>query len=148
MPFRKEKSAPNIIDKVSPGRELTRYISDIEGLFSRHSITQDADKKKWFIYYPGLTISEFWESLPEYADAQKTYVHFKDAIIAQYPDASASRKYERHDLERVIGKYAREIDNLADLGAFYREFFPKAKHLVTEKRLSTHETGNMFSKGF
>ncbi|SJL18848.1 uncharacterized protein ARMOST_22450 [Armillaria ostoyae] len=138
MPFRKEKSAPNIIDEVSPGCELTRYISDIEGLFSRHSITQDADKKKWFIYYPGLTISEFWESLPEYADA----------IIAQYPDASASRKYERHDLERVIGKYAREIDNLADLGAFYREFFPKAKHLVTEGRLSTHETGNMFSKGF
>ncbi|SJL16889.1 uncharacterized protein ARMOST_20419 [Armillaria ostoyae] len=106
MPFRKEKSAPNIIDEVSPGRELTRYISDIEGLFSHHSITQDTDKKKWFIYYPGLTISEFWESLPEYADAQKTYIHFKDAIIAQYPDASASRKYERHDLKRVIGKYA------------------------------------------
>ncbi|PBK59224.1 hypothetical protein ARMSODRAFT_1027579 [Armillaria solidipes] len=59
MPFRKEKSTPNIIDEVSPGCELMHYISDIEGLFSRHSITQDADKKKWFIYYPGLTISEF-----------------------------------------------------------------------------------------
>ncbi|SJL06609.1 uncharacterized protein ARMOST_09951 [Armillaria ostoyae] len=106
MPFRKEKSTPNIIDEVSPGHELMRYISDIEGLFTRHSITQDVDKKKWFIYYPGLTISEFWESLPEYADGQKSYTNFKDMIIAQYPDASASCKYERHDLEHVIGKYA------------------------------------------
>ncbi|SJL12087.1 uncharacterized protein ARMOST_15508 [Armillaria ostoyae] len=106
MPFRKEKSTPNIIDEVSPEHELTCYVSDIEGLFSHHSITQDVDKKKWFIYYPGLTISEFWESLPEYADTQKSYMNFKDAIIAQYPDASASHKYERHDLEHVIGKYA------------------------------------------
>ncbi len=127
---------------------MTRYISDIEGLFTHHSINANADKKKWFIYYPGLVISEFWESLPEYSDAAKTYENFKDAVIAQYPDASTTRKYERHDLERVIGKYVREVDNLADLGAFYREFYPKVKHLVTNSRLSNHETGNMFSKGF
>ncbi len=88
------------------GRELTCYISDIEGLFTRHSINANADKKKWFIYYPGLVISEFWESLPEYSDAAKTYENFKDAVIAQYPDASTTRKYERHDLKHVIGKYA------------------------------------------
>lgn len=105
MPFQKEKSALNIIDEISPGRELTHYISDIEGLFTRHSINAEADKKKWFIYYPGLVISEFWESLPEYSDGGKTYENFKDAVVAQYPDASTTRKYERHDLERVIGKY-------------------------------------------
>ncbi len=148
MPFRKEKSAPNIIEKVSPGRELTCYISDIEGLFTHHSINANTDKKKWFIYYPGLIISEFWESLPEYSDAAKIYENFKDAVIAQYPDASTTCKYERHNLERVIGKYVREVDNLADLGAFYREFYPKVKHLVTNGHLSNHETGNMFSKGF
>ncbi len=44
--------------------------------------------------------------LARYSDAAKTYENFKDAVIAQYPDASTTRKYERHDLERVIGKYA------------------------------------------
>ncbi len=148
MPFWKEKSAPNIIDKISPGCELMCYISDIEGLFTCHTINTDADKKKWFIYYPSLVLSEFWESLPEYSDTTKTYENFKDAVVAQYPDTSTTHKYERHDLERIIGKYAQEVDNLADLGAFYWEFYPKVKHLVTNNRLLNHETGNMFSKGF
>ncbi len=148
MLFRKEKSAPNIIDEVSPGRKLTCYISDIEGLFTLHTIANNAEKKKWFIYYPGLIISKFWESLPEYSDAVKTYENFKDAVIAQYPDTSTTRKYKRHNLKHVIGKYTREVDNLTDLGVFYREFYPKVKHLITNGRLSNHETGNMFSKGF
>ncbi len=91
MPFRKEKSTLNIIDKVSPGCKLTCYISDVEGLFICYTINTDADKKKWFIYYPGLIISEFWESLPEYSDAEKTYEIFKNVVVAQYPDASITR---------------------------------------------------------
>ncbi|PBK89134.1 hypothetical protein ARMGADRAFT_936609, partial [Armillaria gallica] len=50
--------------------------------------------------------------------------------------------------DRVIGQYAGEVDSLAELAAYYRDFYPKAKHLVSKNRLSIHETGRLFSKGF
>ncbi|PBK90863.1 hypothetical protein ARMGADRAFT_933749, partial [Armillaria gallica] len=147
MPFRKEKSAPVIIDEANPGRELFRYITDLEQLFTRHRVTTDDEKKKWFIYYPGIDIAEFWESLPEYSSGQ-TYTEFKTAVTKHYPDADPDQKYDRQDLDRIIGQYAGEVDLLAELAAYYRDFYPKAKHLVAKNRLSIHETGHLFSKGF
>ncbi len=46
MPFRKEKSALNIIDKISPGCKLTCYISDIEGLFTHCKASKLSGKRK------------------------------------------------------------------------------------------------------
>ncbi len=57
------------------------YISDIKGLFTHYTINTDANRKKWFIYYPGLVISEFWKSMPEYSDGGKTYEDFKNAVV-------------------------------------------------------------------
>ncbi len=145
MPFHKEKSAPVIVDEANPGRELFRYITNLEQLFTHHRVTTDDEKKKWFIYYPAIDIAEFWESLPEYS---QTYTEFKAAVTKHYPDADPDRKYDRQDLDRVIGQYASEVDSLAELAAYYRDFYPKAKHLVSKNRLSIHETGCLFSKGF
>ncbi|PBK85836.1 hypothetical protein ARMGADRAFT_879162, partial [Armillaria gallica] len=147
MPFRKEKSAPIISDEANPGRELFHYITDLEQLFTCHCVTTDDEKKKWFIYYPGIDIAEFWESLPEYSSGQM-YTEFKAAVTKHYPDADPDRKYDRQDLDRIIGQYASEVDSLAELAAYYRDFYPKAKHLVAKNCLSIHETGCLFSKGF
>lgn len=147
MPFRKEKSAPFILNEANPGHELFRYISDLEQLFALHRVTMDSDKKKWFTYYPGIDIAEFWECLPEY-ESGKTYSEFKAAVLKHYPDADADRLYERQDLNQVIMHYAGAVDSLAELAAYYRDFYPKAQHLVAKNRLSIHETGPMFSQGF
>ncbi len=148
MPFRRERSAPTIFDEANPGRELSRYLQDLEALFTRYSITDNAEKKKWLTHYPGVAVADFWESLAEFADANSTYEQLKTTIIKQYPDADANRKYEHMDIERVVGKYAREISSLAELGTYYREFYPKAQFLESKKRLSGSEISNLFSKGF
>ncbi len=137
-----------IFDEANPGRELLRYLQDLEALFTRYSITDNAEKKKWLTHYPGVAVADFWESLAEFADANSTYEQLKTAIIKQYPDADANRKYERMDIERVVGKYAREISSLAELRTYYREFYPKAQFLESKKRLSGSEISNLFSKGF
>ncbi|PBK84814.1 hypothetical protein ARMGADRAFT_1131661 [Armillaria gallica] len=147
MPFCKEKSAPIIIDEANPGQELFRYITDLEQLFTCHRVTTDDEKKKWFIYYPGIDIAKFWESLPEYSSGQ-TYTKFKTAVTKHYPDADPDWKYDCQDLDHIIGQYAGEVDSLAELAAYYRDFYPKAKHLVAKNRLSIYETSRLFSKGF
>ncbi|KAK0448482.1 uncharacterized protein EV420DRAFT_1647379 [Desarmillaria tabescens] len=148
MPYRRDRSAPAIYDEANPGRELSRYLQDLESLFSRHSITNDQEKKRWLTHYPSVAVADFWESLREYNNANMTYDDFKNAILKQYPDADTNCKYEHMDLERVIGKYAHEVSTLAVLGTYYREFYPKAQFLEAKNRLSSSETGNLFSKGF
>ncbi|PBK81380.1 hypothetical protein ARMGADRAFT_858330, partial [Armillaria gallica] len=148
MPFRRERSAPSIFDEANPGCELLRYLQDLEALFTHYSIMDNAEKKKWLTHYPGVAVADFWESLAEFADANSTYEQLKTAIIKQYPDADANRKYEHMDIERVVGKYAHEISSLAELRTYYREFYPKAQFLESKKRLSGSEISNLFSKGF
>ncbi|PBK92325.1 hypothetical protein ARMGADRAFT_874420, partial [Armillaria gallica] len=148
MPFQRERSAPTIFDEANLGHELSRYLQDLEALFTRYSITDNAEKKKWLTHYPGVAVTDFWESLAEFADANSTYEQLKTAIIKQYPDADANQKYKHMDIERVVGKYAREISSLAELGTYYREFYPKAQFLESKKRLSGSEISNLFSKGF
>ncbi|PBK92338.1 hypothetical protein ARMGADRAFT_879109, partial [Armillaria gallica] len=116
-------------------------------LFTRHHVTTADEKKKWFIYYPGIDIAEFWESLPEYSSGQ-TYTEFKTTVTKHYPDADPDWKYDHQDLDCVIGQYAGKVDLLAELATYYRDFYPKAKHLVAKNHLSIHETGHLFSKGF
>ncbi|PBK89740.1 hypothetical protein ARMGADRAFT_1032845 [Armillaria gallica] len=124
MPFRRERSTPTIFNEANP------------------------EKKIWLTHYPGIAVVDFWESLAKFADANSTYEQLKTAIIKQYPDADTNQKYERMDIERVVGKYAREISSLAKLGTYYREFYPKAQFLESKKWLSGSEISNLFSKGF
>ncbi|PBK83242.1 hypothetical protein ARMGADRAFT_868627, partial [Armillaria gallica] len=123
------------------------YITDLEQLFTHHRVTADDEKKKWFIYHPGIDIAEFWESFPEYSSG-KTCTKFKTAVTKHYADPDPDRKYDCQDLDCVIGQYAGKIDLLAELAAYYRDFYPKAKHLVSKNHLSIHETSHLFSKGF
>ncbi|PBK61669.1 hypothetical protein ARMSODRAFT_990641 [Armillaria solidipes] len=118
MLFRRECSAPTIFNEANPGHELSRYLQDLEALFTHFSITNNAEKKKWLTHYLGIAVADFWESLTEFNDAA------------------------------IIGKYACKVSSLAELGTYYREFYPKAQFLESKKQLSGSEASNLFSKGF
>jgi hypothetical protein len=76
MPARGDRTAPTF-DPKQP-RELRRYFSDIELLFTRSNITDDQQKKASVCRYVDIDTSELWETIlgtgnvaPEIVPAQK-----------------------------------------------------------------------------
>ncbi|EED80174.1 predicted protein [Postia placenta Mad-698-R] len=130
-------------------RSLRRYFQDLEALFTRCQITDEAAKKQWAVRYPSIDVADLWETIESFIDVAKSYNDWKADVRALYPGADDTRKWSLADMDQLIGERARiGIHNAADLGCYYRDFMAITKHLIAQHRLSTIEQSRAFLRGF
>ncbi|OSX58547.1 hypothetical protein POSPLADRAFT_1060418 [Postia placenta MAD-698-R-SB12] len=131
MPPRGHATAPSF--NLSEVRSLQRYFQDLEALFTRCQITDEAAKKQWAVWYPSID----------------SYNDWKADVRALYPGANDTRKWSLADMDQLIGERARiGIHNAADLGCYYRDFMAITKHLIAQHWLSPIEQSRAFLRGF
>ncbi|EED77375.1 predicted protein, partial [Postia placenta Mad-698-R] len=147
MPPRGHSTAPTF--DPSEVRSLRRYFQDLEALFTRCQITDEAAKKQWAVRYPSIDVADLWETIESFIDVAKSYNDWKADVRALYPGADDTRKWSLADMDQLIGERARiGIHNTADLGCYYRDFMAITKHLIAQHRLSTIEQSRAFLRGF
>ncbi|OSX55966.1 hypothetical protein POSPLADRAFT_1063179 [Postia placenta MAD-698-R-SB12] len=147
MPPRGHSTAPSF--DPSEVRSLRRYFQDLEALFTRCQITDEAAKKQWAVRYPSIDVADLWETIESFIDVAKSYNDWKADVRALYPGADDTRKWSLADMDQLIGERARiRIHNAADLGCYYRDFMAITKHLIAQHRLSTIEQSRAFLRGF
>ncbi|OSX62894.1 hypothetical protein POSPLADRAFT_1056263 [Postia placenta MAD-698-R-SB12] len=71
IPPRGHSTAPSF--DPSEVRSLRRYFQDLEALFARCQITDDAAKKQWAIRYPSIDVADLWETIESFIDVNKSY---------------------------------------------------------------------------
>ena len=103
MPIRGERGAPTF-DQKQPN-DLGRYFEQLETLFARCQVQDDADKKKFAVSFVRSTVADSWEALPEYKDNTKTYVHFMERLFEIYNQVSLC--YILSDLDQLVGEQQR-----------------------------------------
>ncbi|EED81133.1 predicted protein [Postia placenta Mad-698-R] len=147
MPPRGHSTAPSF--DPSEVRSLRRYFQDLEALFTRCQITDEAAKKQWAVRYPLIDVADLWETIESFIDVAKSYNDWKADVRALYPGADDTRKWSLADMDQLIGERAHiGIHNAADLGCYYRDFMAITKHLIAQHRLSTIEQSRAFLRGF
>ncbi|OSX55906.1 hypothetical protein POSPLADRAFT_1063300 [Postia placenta MAD-698-R-SB12] len=147
MPPRGHSTAPSF--DPSEVRSLRRYFQDLEVLFTRCQITDEAAKKQWAVRYPSIDVADLWETIESFIDVAKSYNDWKADVQALYPGADDTRKWSLADMDQLIGERACiGIHNAADLGCYYRDFMAITKHLIAQHRLSTIEQSRAFLRGF
>nr|GAT45998.1 predicted protein [Mycena chlorophos] len=145
MPARGDRTAPHF-DSKKP-RELLRYFSDLEFLFNRASVTDNAQKKGHATRFLEVDDQDIWESLPEFTTANKTWDEFKAAVTKLYPGSDKERKFSMNDLDALIGEQGRlGILSRGEYGEFYRQFLLITAHLIAKNRLSSAEQSRAFRR--
>lgn len=147
MPARGEHAAPTF-DRTKP-RELIRFFEELEYLFVRAELTQEADKKKHVLRYVDFEVEQIWKSFAEYTDQTKTYQDFKDAILVHYPDASGDYVYSLRDMDLLIGERQRVgISTTVDLSDYHLKFLSITTWLIDKKQLGTLEQERGYLRAF
>ena len=145
--MRREELAPSF-DR-SKTREFPRYFDDLEALFTRANVTNNADKKKWVLRYVDFDTEQLWKALPEFDNPLSTYDNFKYAILNFYPDAYGDFVYSIHDLEALISDYQRrEIASLTELSDFHRQFLTISHWLIKKQQLEKLEQQRAYIRAF
>ncbi|KAF7308189.1 hypothetical protein HMN09_00666700 [Mycena chlorophos] len=130
MPARGDRTAPHF-DSKKP-RELLRYFSDLEFLFNRASVTDNAQKKAHATRFLEVDDQDIWESLPEFTTANKTWDEFKTAVTKLYPGSDKERKFSMNDLDALIGEQGRlGILSRGEYGEFYRQAVLSGRAMIS-----------------
>ena len=66
MPAHGGHATPSF-DQSKP-RELARFFEELEYLFERADLNQEADKKKHVLRYVEFNVEQIWKSFPEFSD--------------------------------------------------------------------------------
>ena len=147
LPFRRERSAP-VLD-ASDTSAIWRYFEDLEVLFARHRVSDDAEKKRAATRYPSIEVERLWQCACAFSDPARTYEDFKEEVIRMYPEISRDRMHTLADLEEAVGQAARkDIRSEEDLGAYYRHFLCISRYLIDRGRLAPIEQSRAFLRGF
>jgi hypothetical protein len=103
LPSRGECSVP-LFDGGT--EELGHYFSELEALFTRHTITTEEDKKVGALRYLATAVLErTWKASDTYTNVTKTYAEFKTEIHKFYP-GSSDNVFTIHHLDTLIGEHA------------------------------------------
>ena len=147
MPARGERAAPTF-DRTKP-RELIRFFEELEYLFARAALTQEAEKKKHVLRYVEFEVEQIWKTFPEYSDQTKSYADFKNAILVHYPDASGDHVYSLRDMDLLIGERQRiGISNTVDLADYHLNFLSITTWLIEKQQLGTLEQQRGYLRAF
>lgn len=147
MPARGERAAPTF-DQNKP-RELLRFFEDLEYLFARASLEDEAEKKKHALRYVTFEVEQIWKNFSEYTDPLKTYKDFKAAILLYYPDVAGDYAYSMNDMDRLIGERQRiGMSTTDDLSDYHIKFLSITNWLMDRKQLSLLEQERNYIRAF
>ena len=147
MPARGERSAPSF-DRDKP-RELVRFFEELEYLFIRADLQNEADKKRHVLRYVEFELEQLWKPLPEYADTTKSYKAFKEAILFHYPDASGDYFYSLRDMDQLIEeRRCLGISSTTDLSDFHLQFLSITNWLIEKQQLGPLEQRRGYLSAF
>ena len=147
MPARGERAAPSF-DQNRP-RELIRFFEDLEYLFVRATLEDEAEKKKHVLRYVDFDVEQIWKSFQEYTDPTKTYQDFKTAILAHYPDASGDYVYSLNDMDRLIGERQRiGMSTTVELADYHLKFLSITSWLIEKQQLGSLEQQRNYLRAF
>ena len=147
MPARGERSSPSF-DKAKP-RELSRFFSELERLFTRVGITIEQEMKGEVLRYVDFDVEQIWKTFPEFADITKTYMQFKGAILVHYPDATGDYVYALRDMDSLIGDYQRSgIHTTDNLQAFHLQFLAITTWLIEKGQMGDFEQRRGYLRAF
>jgi hypothetical protein len=147
MPARGDRIAPRF-DPQQP-RELKRYFADLDFIFGRANITDEADMKLHACRYVDVDTADLWESMAEYSDVGKTYEEFVKAVHGLYPGSEEERKWSVADMDKLVGERSRlGVLSLGDLGEYFRQFYTITTFLRGKQRLSAAEQSRAYVRGF
>jgi hypothetical protein len=117
MPPRGHATAPKF-DPNQP-RELRRYFSELDLLFTACGITDDEIQKKHACRYVDIDTSELWESIPEYATTIP-YARFRTAVHVLYPGSEEEHKWSIADMDKIVSEQLRVgIYDTNKLGSYF-----------------------------
>ena len=137
MPMRNERSAPTF-DPSKP-RELVRYFEDLEDHFSRCTINNLGERKRWTLRYVSIEVADLWESLDEWATAA-TWEEIKTAVQARYPASRTERRHTHQELLTLVREHARkELESVTEWSEYLNQYITISKYLITQSRLSELE---------
>jgi len=82
MPVFGECIAPTF-DPAHPN-ELLHFFTQLETLFDCCSVQNNLKKKTYVTSYVDYELAEYWEALPEFRNASKTYINLQDRLLDFY----------------------------------------------------------------
>ncbi|KAL7282830.1 hypothetical protein ACG7TL_002243 [Trametes sanguinea] len=139
-------TAPSF-DPAKP-RSIGRFFKDLEFLFIRAQIPEpdDALRKRLACRYVPPEVEELWSLLPEASpESPASFVEFRDAVIALYPEFSSGRRFAFSDLERLVDdQRSRSVASLEEYGVFYRSFVQISSYLRSKDHLGNIEQSQFF----
>jgi hypothetical protein len=142
----RERAAPTFDD--SQPEELARYFSDLELLFTLHTVVDRQERKQAALRYVSVRTESLWKTTEAWADQTKTYEEFKAEVFKFYPGSSGDRTYSLQDLDILVRHYARTgVATSADLGEYHHQFLLISRYLVSKSRIATQEQSRMFLHG-
>ena len=150
MPVRGDRTCP-VFNEADP-RSLSRYFADLEALFRKHSVPDDAaaqaDRKNFAVRYLSWAIEASWSSLDEFTEQTKTYDDFKKAVFELYPGVSTVPEWTVEDLQSVVDKRATAgvVKDLNEYSRFYVELRPIVKYLLGKNRINNIEANRALAR--
>lgn len=134
MPLSRDRNAP--LFNPSQPRTLARYFDNLEDLFTRAQIIDDADKKRYAIRYVDIEIADQWDALEKFAPPA-TYAEWKTEVYTLYPGADSAVRYTRQGLLDYVAKSKqRGFRTLGDWAEFYRNYRTQSAWLITQQKIS------------
>ncbi len=74
LPYRHKKRAP-AFDDADPAR-IWQYFEDLELLFQKHSISDNAEKKKATVNYTSVTVEQLWKYVPTFSKSSGKHAFY------------------------------------------------------------------------
>ncbi|TCD64104.1 hypothetical protein EIP91_004546 [Steccherinum ochraceum] len=116
------------------GHSVRAYFEDLELLFRRHDLANEAEKKYFACKY-GCQRT-LWESLAEYSKDTANYEDLKRVVLDIYPLPF----YSNGALKAVIARWRqRPISNHKQYMEYYREFLLIVNMGIKKKHFTTHD---------
>ncbi|EDR07192.1 uncharacterized protein LACBIDRAFT_328208 [Laccaria bicolor S238N-H82] len=137
MPLPGSRGAPNF-DKEKP-IELSRFIDQMEDLFTEHGINDDQEKKKQLGRYTDQKTEFEWRAFNTFAP-EVEYKEFKQVLINDYPEAKMAGKGTLANLRKICKDHqCINIDDFIALKNLTRSFWAEQKLLLMPPALDVHK---------
>ncbi|KAI0710607.1 hypothetical protein C8Q76DRAFT_624313 [Earliella scabrosa] len=131
MPYRGSREAPTF--NPEDPTTLERFFEDLERMFSRSKITDEAECIDYAVSYVPDSTWRLWKTI---RSTSATYKVFKAAIFDLYPEADDTAIYTLKHYEQLVDDWARApISSLNCYAAFYRELLPHFSFLLARCRI-------------
>ena len=147
MPTRRERTAPAL--DLSDPLGILQYFEDLEYLFEKHHISDGQDKKHAAVHYPSIQVARAWRCDDTFEDPAASFISFKVAIIALYPETAAALNPSFADLARLVAKRSHQsFRSQAELGEYYRDFRVISQSLIERGHISKGRQARLLFESF